>query len=81
MVAGKSGPKDPNCWPDGSPNAKGDLDSISEEYSLDLLTRIVAHYNGGDWRDDTGILSGGSRERVLRKRRKRKENRCPQFLI
>ena len=72
MVAGKSGPKDPNCWPDGSPNAKGDLDSISEEYSLDLLTRIVAHYNGGDWRDDTGILSGGSRERVLRKRRKKK---------
>ena len=30
--------KDPNCWPDGSPNPKGDLDAIAAEYSRKFIS-------------------------------------------
>ena len=35
--------KDPNCWPDGSPNPKGDLDEIAQAFSREF---IVKWYKG-----------------------------------
>lgn len=35
--------KDPNCWPDGSPNPKGDLDEIAQGFAREF---IVKWYKG-----------------------------------
>ena len=35
--------KDPNCWPDGSPNPKGDLDEIAQGFTREF---IVKWYKG-----------------------------------
>lgn len=71
MIAGKSTETDPNCWPDGSPNSKGDLDSIAENYSLDLFKRLAADAKGIEWRT-AGNMNGGAG-----KRRKKRRGKSP----
>ena len=74
IQAGRSSETEPNCWPDGSPNAKGDIDTIADNFGMDLLKRIAAAAQNKEWKTfETGVQLGGTNPKKRRKKKKKKK--------